>query len=85
MRKVVFRDWKFEFCLNQHASNNAGGLGGEGRLGMYHWDSGTFSLYQTTDQIQPRSPPRVLSYPSQRIKTEGRRENLGTRLQHTYL
>ena len=45
MRKVVFRDWKLEFWLNQHALNNA--RAGGGRLGMYHWDSGTFSLYQT--------------------------------------
>ena len=37
------------------------------------------------DQTQPRSPPWVLSYPSLRSKTEGRRENLETRLQHTYL
>ena len=33
MRKVVFRDGKFEFFLNQYALNNARGGGGEGAAG----------------------------------------------------
>ena len=53
MRKVVFRDGKFEFFLNQYALNNAGrggGVVGDVPLGLLN-----LQPIPDHDQTQPRS------------------------------
>ena len=67
MRKVVFRDGKFEFFLNQYALNNAGW--GEGAAGDIPLGLRNLKPIPGHDQTQPRS---LLPVPTEQAIREER-------------